>query len=946
MQYKKKWFNINGVNRMAVYDPKKDTIVDVVRQLGLTGTKIGCGTGQCGACSMSINGELVRGCVKKAEKVPEFARIVTIEGIGTPNNLHPLQQAWITYGGVQCGFCSTGFIVSAYVLLNKNPSPTRQEVRDWFTKNRNICRCTGYKPLVDAVMAAAEVMRGEKTMEDITFHSDERIYNTRQPKPTAVEKVTGLCDYGDDLTRKMPSGTLHLALVQPNSHHANILKINTANAEAYPGVVRVFTAKDVKGTNLADTSAPNHGHVSKHFTGMTRPIINGEKIFRYGDVVAVVAATTSEAAHAAAKLVEVELEELPVYHNVLEALQPDAIKIHPDGPDNLYDAYRISKGPKAKQIIDQASNVVEGSFHSSRQPHLVMEPDVLQGYIDDEGRVTVHCKGQGIFGTRNQISKALGLEPEQIRIIQNPTGGSFGYAMSPTPMGIVALCAMNLDAPVTMTLSYAEHQLLSGKRSPCYTNARMACDDDGKILAYEFNSMIDSGAYADKSKTLLYKMCHFWGYPYNIPSISGLSRSGLCNDSFGITFRGFGMPQVYTVGESIVDMMAEKIGMDPFEFRYKNVLREGDTIATNVKMQEYPMAEMMDMIRPYYEEAKQRVKELSTATIKHGVGVACGGYSSAGPKDTSEVALELNPDGSVTVYNTWEQVGQGGDIGSLVHAHEALRPLGLRPDQIRLNANDTAYCPNSGASAGSRQHYVTGHATIKAANLLMDAMRKEDGTFRTYDEMVAEGIPVKYVGKHIDPAERTQIVDDLVGVGSNVPEYNYLVMVAEVEVDTRTGKTKCVGARGVVNIGVVGNYLAVEGQGYGGFSHCVGFALTEDYTNFDKKYLSMAGCGVPTCNDVPDNMEYAFHITPRPLAPHGSIGCAECFQSCAHMAIINAINNAVGVRVYELPATPDKILAGLAGRDLKPAPYDFGDNFEEQYDRMTAMAENMLREQE
>ena len=247
---------INGAQRFVLYDAEKDSLALALRRLGLTGTKIGCGTGVCGACTVILNGKVTRACVVKMKRVPEFAEILTIEGIGAPGRLHPLQQAWITYGGVQCGFCTPGFIVSAYGLLQENPNPTRQEVRAWFEKNRNVCRCTGYKPLVDCVMEAAAVMRGEKTMEDITWKKGENedYYGSRLPRPTALSKVCGLTDYGDDIALKMPEGVAYLAPVMAGVPHARIRGIDVSAAEALPGVIKVLTARDVKGTN--DISFP------------------------------------------------------------------------------------------------------------------------------------------------------------------------------------------------------------------------------------------------------------------------------------------------------------------------------------------------------------------------------------------------------------------------------------------------------------------------------------------------------------------------------------------------------------------------------------------------------------------------------------------------------------------------------------------------------------------
>ena len=242
---------VNGIARQVVCE-KDESLANVLREnIGCTSVKIGCGTGQCGSCSVIVNDKLVRSCSMKMSRVKNGAEIITTEGIGTPDNLHPIQIAWIANGGAQCGFCTPGFIVSTYALIKSNPNPSREDVRDWFQKYRNACRCTGYKQLVDAVQDAAAVMRGEKSIDDLSFEipEDGRIWGTKYPRPTSIAKVTGTLDYGADLGLKMPQGTLKLALVQSEVSHAKILSIDTSEAEKMPGVEKIVTHKDIKGKN-------------------------------------------------------------------------------------------------------------------------------------------------------------------------------------------------------------------------------------------------------------------------------------------------------------------------------------------------------------------------------------------------------------------------------------------------------------------------------------------------------------------------------------------------------------------------------------------------------------------------------------------------------------------------------------------------------------------------
>jgi aldehyde oxidoreductase len=926
-------FVVNGVERFALCDPEKDSLAAVLRRIGLTGVKVGCGAGVCGACTVILNGEVVRTCNRKIKNLPKYSEITTIEGIGTPQHLHPLQQAWITYGGAQCGFCTPGFIVSAYGLLEKNPSPSREEVRAWFKKNNNLCRCTGYKPLVDAVMAAAAVMRGGKP-EDILydFEGEKDIYGSRRPRPSALAKVCGLTDFGDDVKLKMPAGAAHLAVVISEVAHAKIIDIDTSEAETMPGVIRAITAKDIKGPNNMASPAVIPRQKGRGITEF--PIIAGKTINRRGDVVALIAADTEEHAREAAKKVKQELEPLPAYMTFVEAVMPNAIRLHEQLP-NFYMEQPVYKGRDTAEIFEEAEIVAEGSFHSQHEPHLPIEPDVVQGYYDTDGLLTIQCKSQSITENIEAIALGLGIKEEEIRIIMNPTGGSFGYSTSPNTFALVAAAVQILDRPCTMTLSYPEFNHMTGKRSATFTNGRIACDKNGKILAAEYDVALDHGAYAVVAGHIFNNLVSVGFHGYNIPNFKALARGGSSNHAFNTAYRGFGSPQIYTATEALIDMAAEKVGMDPWEFRYLNAARPGDLTVNSCPYHDYYYPAMLEKIKPIYDQYKAEAAAGGTESRKLGVGLSMGGFIiTVGMFDKAEVALELNPDGTITHFNTWEDVGQGGDIGALTHAVKALAPMGVTADRIRLVMNDSKTCPDTGLAAASRSHYMGGNATIDAANKLMDAMRKEDGGYRTYEEMIAENIETKYIG-HYDQFDigLPPGLNPNTGEGEKNPTYMYAVNVAQVEVDVHTGKTRVLKYTTVADVGVIGNRLAVEGQGYGGLSHSIGFALSEEYEALTK-HGNMLACGIPTIDAIPDDFNLIFIENPRPAGPHGSCGCSEDFQCSGHMAVINAINNAAGVRIYALPATPDKVKAALEakerGEDPTPPKYYLGSDFEEE----------------
>lgn len=938
MKLLKMTLNINGADRMFICDPEKDTLASALRRLGLTGTKVGCGTGVCGACSVILDGKVIRACTRKIRNVKEYSEILTIEGIGTPRHLHPLQVAFMHYGAVQCGFCSPGFIVSAYQLLEGNNDPSREDIRDWFQKHRNLCRCTGYKQIVDAVMMAAKVIRGECSIDEIklTEPADKEYYGRSLPRPAALGKVCGVTDYGDDIELKMPAETLHVVMVQPKvAHHAKILAIHTEAAERMEGVYKVITHKDVKGSNRLNmftfspwSTASQPSHI----------LLAEEKIFNYGDIVALVAADTKSHAEAAAEKVTIEYEKLPEYLTYLEAAMPEAIRIHDDHP-NVWTKQPLLKGAghDTSDMIDQAANVVEGSFYSSREPHMPIEGDTVQAYWGSDGMLTIHCKSQSIYANLSDIAEATGLPEEKIRVIANPTGGCFGWGIAAATYAIAAIaCLACDDKPIAFSMTYQQYMMFSGKRSPSFCNARMACDDNGRIMAVEFDSGIDHGAYDELGDDIMSPYARFMFFPYNIPNIKGVVRVATTNHSYGTAYRGYGSPQAYTTSEAMMDMMAEKLGISPFEIRWRNIAREGDLTTGSMPFPNYPMEEMMEKMRPIYEKAVEDAKACSTPQKKRGVGIAWGSYKvTEGDSDACEVALELSEDGKIIKYDTWQDVGQGGDVGSLHCTLEALKPLGVTPEDIILIQNDSKYCPNSGTSAASRQHYMNGKSVVRAAQQLMNAMRKPDGSYRTYQEMIDEKIPVKYTGMWSNQEDSSlHVMDPNTGVGKPEPEFCYALFMAEVEVDMDTGKTTVVGMTCVDDVGTIGDMNALNGQAYGGMSHSIGFALTEIYEDVTKHLDPLRG-GVPTIKEIPDRFEVIHNVTYRETNPFGSSGASEAYQSGGHMAVINGINDACGVRIYELPATPDKVKAGLEalahGEEISvPKRYFLGSDFYEE----------------
>ena len=908
----KRTFIVNGVARTVLVE-EDETLAGFLRErLLLTGCKIGCGQGHCGACNVIVDGKVTRSCITKLSRIRDNAEITTIEGIGTLSDMHPLQVAWMAHGCAQCGFCSPGVIMSAQGLLDQNQNPTREEVRNWFNMNRNLCRCTGYKPLIDAVMDAARVIRGEITKEDLVFKpTGDSIVGTKYIRPSAAQKVTGTWDFGADDALKMPKDTLRLALVQAEVSHALLKGVDTTEAEKMPGVFKIITAKDVPGKNRINglVMLP----LNNKCDGWDRPILCDEKIFQFGDAIAIVAADTEAHARAAAAAVKVDYEELPAYMNAMDAIAEDAIEIHPGTPNAYYETNCI-KGPEFD--FDSAPNVVEIESYCSRQPHLAIEPDCGYAYIDEDDMLTIHSKSIGIHLHMPMIADGIGVPMEKLRLVQNHTGGTFGYKFSPTNEALLGVAALVCKRPVSLVFNMYQSITYTGKRSPAFLHIKLAADENGKLLGLWGDNYVDHGPYSEFGDLLTHRLSQFVGAGYHIPSIRNKSQTVFTNHAWGSAFRGYGSPQSFMGSEIAIDVLADQMGMDPFDIRELNCYKESEhsTIPTGYEPDVYCLEEMFQKARPLYEAGKKRVAEKNAASdgrYKYDIGVATGVYGSGlDGVDSSQAYAELNADGTVTMYVSWEDHGQGADMGAVVSSHETLREAGFTPDQIRLVMNDTKITPNSGPAGGSRSQVMTGNACRLACENLLAAMKKEDGTYRTYDEMVADGLETKYLGQWVATACADRPIDQATAQGDPFSVYMYTIFLPEVCVDTQTGKVKVEKFTCVADVGTIMNKLLVDGSFYGGLAQGIGLALSENFEDIEKD-TSLLKCGIPYPNDVPDDIELHYVETPRPNGPYGAAGCGEAPLDAPHPAILNAIFNATGARITQVPATPDVVQAAL-----------------------------------
>jgi aldehyde oxidoreductase len=875
---------INGVQHQFVVDEER-VLLDLLREdLKLTGAKQGCDRkGQCGACTVIVNGKTVLSCLTKVADL-DGAEVITVEGLGTPDNPHLIQEAYVLSGAIQCGYCTPGMIMATKALLDKNQNPTRDEIKR--ALRGHLCRCTGYGKIIEAVELAARFLRGETTPAKVRPDPNGKQIGVSHPRPWSMLKACGLAPFAADII--MP-GALELAVVASPHHNARVKKIDYAEAEKMPGVAGVITARNIKGNNAI-------GKDSKVLFDV------GDVVPVLGAHIAIVAANTRKEALAAAKKVRVEYDVLPRIASPKEALAPNAAEIYP-GTGNICVQRRQVKGD-AKKALSESAAVVEAEFNTQWVHQAPLEPEAGVAYLDGKGKdaqLVVIGRSLRIHDHAKALKDALGWE--NVRYQEAFTGGQFGIKVDLTSEHIAGAAALHFKRPARYIPSTKKSMQMTTKRHPFSMKVRLGADAKGKLTGFEIDATVEKGAFSAGAMIIVNRALAMLSGGYNIPNVSAGIKVVFTNNIWGGAARGAGPPQVNYALESAMDILAAKVGIDPLAFRRLNVLKPGESTSSSQVIEEWALDDCFKKIEPEYERALEEAAASESATMRRGVGLAASSFGIGEPQDKSDVAVELDPDNGLTIYASVADPGEGNDsMLTQIAAHLTKIP----PDKIRLQTRDSALTPVSGLSAASRQTFMSGHALVKAIEALQAAM-KEAGA-KTHVNLIKAGRPTRYQATH--KLEHTGM-DEETGQGDFFISQCHGVQIAEVEVDTKTGEVKLLKMTGVVDAGTAIHPLNVLCQFEGGMDMGAGMALREEYVHGET--VDWVTYKYPTFRTCFDKKVILLE-TPRKNGPLGATGVGEFTLMPTSPSITNAIENAIGVRIYDLPATPDKILKALKAK--------------------------------
>jgi len=725
------------------------------------------------------------------------------------------------------------------------------------------------------------------------------------PRVDARGKVTGETLYSGDLSMK---DMLHMKILFAGRPHARIKSIQSGKAEAAPGVVAVYTAKDVPvneyGLQWQDQPVLCGVESSKQGADVVRFI---------GDQVAAVVARSEAEAAAAIQLIRVEYEDLAVVTDPIEAMKPDAPRIHEEiGDSNICVHYKIRKGD-VEQGFAKADVIVESEYRTPVQEHAYLQPEAGLAYIDEAGRITVACGGQWTHEDREQIAHALHMPDENIRVVYPAIGGAFGGREDMSVQIVLALAAWKLQRPVKIIWSRQESIIGHGKRHAIVLRAKWGATKDGKVIAVENEIIGDGGAYMYTSNKVLGNSAITSTGPYNIPNVKTDVYGVYTNNVPGAAFRGFGAPQALFMAETQMNKLAEKLGMDPVEFRLKNALKDGDTMGVGT-----PSPSPVSVIqcieaardrfgwsdekrKPALNNVEGQEEERNSQHLKRGKGFAAGfkniGFS-FGYQENCSARVEIHGNSEidhVVLHHASAEVGQGTHTVMIQMAAEA---VGVPVEKVKLISSDSATMGNSGSVSASRMTFMSGNSIRGAAEVALKKWKAE--------ERPAIG-EFKYL------APRTTDFDKETGYSTPNFAYAFAAQAIEVEVDIETGHVRVVRVVAADDVGKPINPALVEGQIEGAVVQAQGYAVLEDYKTKDGRVLTdqLSTYLIPTIWDIPEKVESVILEVPDPNGPWGARGVGELPLLPVAPAIAAAIHDATGVWISEFPFTPERVLRAL-----------------------------------
>ncbi len=890
---------VNGDSR-TVSVPAAARLSEVLRDhLGLTGTKVGCDAGDCGACTVSLDGRQVCACLVPAAQAAD-AHVATVEGLADTDIGRRLQTAFHAHGAAQCGICTPGMLMAAADLLARRPAPTRSEVMD--ALGGVLCRCTGYEKIVDAIVGLA-LPAGEPEGPAI---------GARLPKLDGLSRLDGTALYGADLA---PEGALWLRAVRsPHARARFRLGDVDAWAAARPGVSCVFTARDV----------PGHNSFGVYPDLKDQPVFADGAVRYRGEAVAAIVG--ERAAVESLSLADFPLVWTPEEPAVgIEAGLAADPPLHAFRPDNVLARGNLMRGdPEAG--FAAAVHVAEGTFETSFVEHAYIEPEA--GYAVRRGdRVEVFACTQSPMMDRDEVSRVLGLSPADVLILPSACGGGFGGKLDVSLQPMVAVAAWRLpDTPIRCTYSRIESMASSTKRHPAAIAARAACDAEGRLVAFSMEADFNTGAYASWGPTVASRVpVHATG-PYRVPNARVRTRAVYTNETPAGAFRGFGIPQAAIAQESLYDTLAEKAGIDRLEFRLVNALRIGDaTPSGQVLAASAGLAECLERLRPGWRALLSEADAFNRlgGRVRRGVGIACMWYGigNTSMSNPSTMRLSLAPDGAITFWNGAVDIGQGS---STVLAQIAADALGAPVGLLRQVVGDTDRTFDAGKTSASRQTFVSGKAAELAARALrVEILRLtnagpdariifggpllvvEDGGRQATLDLAAlprlpDGEALEGVGRFDPPTTPL----DANGQGVPYATYGFGAQVAALDVDLDLATVKVRKILAAHDVGRSINPLLVEGQIHGGIAQGLGLALMEEFipgrTENLHDYL------IPTFGDMPE-IDVMLVEHPEPLGPSGAKGVGEPALIPTAPAIFSAIRHATGVIPRRAPLLPHRL---------------------------------------